>query len=483
MSADYDLTEIFNGHMKFVGYAFVLIQIARKDPKHMNRVMFKNVHGKYIPATKEDIMEALDISASTFNRDNHVVTSLYINPCACMPAKGIDIEQFGMFQDVLENFMGAAEYKDMSEIWDGYDCSAAKVQMKKIGNMSKEEIYELDRQQIALRYGLILPETLIQEQEQTADYASMTQDEQLTAFISNVYDGVQPLSFKDYRHHVTRLEPETENIFYMVQPAKDGAEMHCADAVAENRYVSLDIDVKENGSSIPDERLEDLESIKNELMEIISRLPEPASIVRTRNGWQMLWKMNSAMADEEWKAAQDAVAAMVPGLADLNAVKKGGILRYPGSVHKKNGTAAYDVTLCHLSSNEYDYSDFIKQAEAVAEKNITADFVEAHPELFTKPEKTTRSSASKNKVHKTDIDTNDRIECVKRLMPLDIHRPAMRFDTAEEAKDYIKRQDIVEFLQLEPLATGSFNCIFHADSHPSAFVTTDGEYSALIPLL
>ena len=299
----------------------------------------------------------------------------------------------------------------------------------------------------------------------------------LVDFVDTMYGDELPLFFYDCTKYVANpdLDEVPTNLFYMLQPAKDGARMHSAAAVKEFRFVSLDVDIKKDGKAFSDDDLDNLEHLKLEAYDILKELPEPTTLVRTRNGWQLVWKLDQAIDEDQWRDLQTMVSDAAGDFADRNAVKAGGVLRCPGTYHKKEGTACYPVQLIENNSIAYDAEDLEMLLSGLDCAEKAKAFFDEHPEL-TKAKKSVSKAVTSINHASSD---SERISKIASLTPFSMADKEIDFSSEAEAKDYIKRQDIAKFLNITTDA-GSFNCIFHHDRHPSAFITELDGYSRYV---
>ena len=290
---------------------------------------------------------------------------------------------------------------------------------------------------------------------------------------------------------------DIENLFYMTQPVIDnpGQKTHGKSIVKKYKYLPIDIDIKTEDGAIPDKNIDTLEKDKQYILDnLISLFPEPVSLTKTRNGWQMLYELSTPISDvDEWrKTLRDKVYSILKGIIDTNAGGAGSLFRYPGSIHHKEGTAPYTTVLYHASRKTYTVDSLLKAFQSEEIKKAVKDIIKTMPQYF---KKTKKSKILPQNTPFSVKDTSDNIECMvlpnslklynvnpknydyyKAISKMDINyfkefnkdKPVVKLKFAD-AFDYISRQSIAEFLKLEK-GNQSRRCIFHNDTDPSCII-------------
>lgn len=472
---DIDLFALLGGNYDYLGRFILIMQ------RHMNnlgQIIKRNTHSKiYVPVSKKSDIYTLVEMKETAGRkfvkeleDKHLVKEYrgsylddkgttriqklyYISPTIFRTAR-IHPDTYMLFREELD------------ELLQPY-CSQTLLRAWNIIHSTKECDNVDDRE--TERF---LPPASSNEATIDNTMAGFKLvPEHLKTFCDALYGSNQPLFFQNYTTLINNPVPGCENLFFMVQPAIPGTKMHRNDAVREFRYVTLDVDIKKHGKALLNNELPILEEHKQAVYDILKQLPVPTATVKTRNGLQMIWKLSKAVSQEEWNHLQETLAITVGDFADRNAVKAGGILRCPGTYHKKEGTAPYPVQLINADDSRiYEPNSLLSMLSDCDISGAVSQFFADNPQLC---EKKSPTSASHDVIKHTSSSSTDRIKAIKALSPIDISESTTIVGSLEEAKHYIKCQNIAEFLDIETNANGSFCCIFHDDRHPSAFIDID----------
>lgn len=220
----------------------------------------------------------------------------------------------------------------------------------------------------------------------------------------------------------------------------------------------VDIDFRDANS----EHLDDYAVFKHkkELDKALLNLPiKPSAIVDTRNGYHIYYALRDEDKDidlNEWQATERAVYRCIRDhitpYADAAATDAPRVLRMPCTLHKKEDSAPYFVTVKSLG------------------RRYGLDEIRA---AFPAVQETTIRDTSPTECHKPVIPTSDVTRAIERL-------DASFFDflpkygdlilSAQDTRTMLKQLDLRDFLQLDVRTGEAFCSVLRVDRHPSCTI-------------
>ena len=261
------------------------------------------------------------------------------------------------------------------------------------------------------------------------------------------------------------------NVYFTPNRIKSGYR-RTKEHVAEynNCYVDIDIGKDESGNYLP---LADVHNRKVELRRsVISQLPRYTALVETRNGFHVYWSLNADTTREDWQETELAIVDVLtfsdPAVKDPNRV-----LRMPLSIHKKDGTLPFVVTVVDAHEIRYACAELKQEFEqhAGAIRKACEGYLEDYPEVMSNNQGNQRRTSSVS----IPKENNRRVEEIMKLRDDDSRKkPELQHMTKEEFIEFVHHQDLQEFLGVGD--SNPFRCVFpdHEDNHPSAGILTGG---------
>lgn len=239
-----------------------------------------------------------------------------------------------------------------------------------------------------------------------------------------------------------------------------------------NCYVDIDVGKDESGNYLP------LATVHNRKVElrrsVISKLPRYTALVETRNGFHVYWSLNPDTTTEEWTETELAIVNTLT-LSDPAVKDPSRILRMPLSIHKKDGTLPFVVTVADAHEIRYACESLLQEFErhAGAITKACEEYLKDYPEVQAKHQVNRRRTNSDS----IPKENNHRITEIMNLSDDDSReKPERQHMTKEEFIEFVHRQDLREFLGVG--SSNPFRCVFpdHEDNHPSAGIltSTDG---------
>lgn len=202
----------------------------------------------------------------------------------------------------------------------------------------------------------------------------------------------------------------------------------------------LDFDIEK--SEDPDKTAKDVEAA-------LQKLPPCTVKVHSGHGIHVYWKLAESLPADAWKNLQTRLAQSIPH-ADTAVKDASRVMRYPGSYNRKDPDDPRLVRILEARRVMYDSQD-IEQA-------LTRSF--PVPVQYT----TVSRPAPVPKVY-TD---SRRIADIRNGVLIRVPHTPRVFESKKDLIAYTHTLDLSEFLQL-PIGP-SFSCIFHEDTHPSAYL-------------
>lgn len=245
----------------------------------------------------------------------------------------------------------------------------------------------------------------------------------------------------------------------------------------EKRFNSyyVDIDFKLNDKHLDDETLQEKkDKLYQRLMQL--SLP-PSSVVESRNGYHVYYiidKQNRMNINyDSWELQENAIfdyfVKNVSGeYTDKNAKRSSQLLRLPESIHKKDDSKEFIVSVKYLSRT-YS-SDEIKKAFPMFNWMNTTELIQ--PKAETKQPKK-RDAISNNNIINNNIVLSKIIN-----LNTDYFDYVKKYDIEmdwNEAVEYIQQYDLRDFLQIDVSLNENFSSIFREDKHPSCVIFKNEE--------
>lgn len=455
-------------------------------------------------------LEILRIGTIPIFRNNKKIniSVFYLSPLI-MYYGGISIFLYEAFRDCLYKYLNPKDNEELEALYSIYK-NSDKYSFEKLKSLTSQDNSIFVDEYIAKK--IESDTTTLSDKINLIDWsvdARKTSTESYENFItcsmdSSVPHSVKQVKSKNKKKFIVEDFPkeDTENLFYMTQPVIDnpGQKTHGKSIVKEYKYLPIDIDIKTEDGAIPDENIDTLEKDKQYILDnLISLFPEPISLTKTRNGWQMLYELSTPISDvDEWrKTLRDKVYSILKGIIDTNAGGAGSLFRYPGSTHHKEGTAPYTTVLYHASRKAHTVDSLLEAFQSKEIKKAVKDIIKTMPQYFKKTKKSKIlpqntsffvEDISDNKecmilpnslkLYNVNPKNYDYYEAISKMdidyfRKLNKDKPVVKLKFAD-AFDYISRQSIAEFLKLEK-GNQSRRCIFHNDTDPSCIINDFGD--------
>jgi hypothetical protein len=228
-------------------------------------------------------------------------------------------------------------------------------------------------------------------------------------------------------------------------------------------FVDLDCGRKESRDYFT---LEETELYKKEKLKALNQFEfEPSYVVETRNGLHAYWLVDEGVRLEQFQECEERLIAFFGG--DPAVKNPARLLRVPDSYWHKDPANKFLVRIIQSNRARYDIVDLITSLPMV-ETNMMG--VKSHPNKKC----TLLIRGTKSKITNTDHHSNVefiKIQDVKGLHAL-LYPKLFVCESHEEVYDYLKKQDLAEFLGVSGY---NFNCIFHNDTTPSAGILINKE--------
>ena len=245
----------------------------------------------------------------------------------------------------------------------------------------------------------------------------------------------------------------------------------------EKRFNSyyVDVDFKLNDKHLDDETLQEK---KDELYQRLMQLSlPPSAIIESRNGFHVYYiidKQNRMNLNyDSWELQENAIydyfVKNVSGeYTDKNAIRSSQLLRLPDSIHKKDDSKEFVVSVKYLSRTYL--SDEIKKAFPIFDWMNTTELIQSKAE-------------TKNSQKKASISNNNIIKkyfVLSKIINLntDYFDYVKKYDIEmdwNEAVKHIQSYDLRDFLQIDVSLNENFSSIFREDKHPSCVIFKNSE--------
>lgn len=202
---------------------------------------------------------------------------------------------------------------------------------------------------------------------------------------------------------------------------------------------------------------------KDEKLQVIRNWEyKPSYVVETRNGLHVYWLVNGSPNIEDFR---EAMSRLINYFGGDQAVKTPArLMRVPGYYWCKDPSNKHLTTIIEYSSHRYPIKDLLMSLPETSggdkgtlnKKKYNITLYRGYP----KPP----FSGSDN----TPLIANRDITQLHAL----IQPPGIKLSSHEQVYDYLKKQDLVQFLGTNGR---SFPCLFHSDNNPSAGIVQNTE--------
>ena len=245
----------------------------------------------------------------------------------------------------------------------------------------------------------------------------------------------------------------------------------------EKRFNSyyVDVDFKLNDKHLDDETLQEKkDKLYQRLMQLA--LP-PSAVVESRNGYHIYYiidKQNRMNINyDRWELQENAIfdyfeKHVSGGYTDKNAKRSSQLLRLPESIHKKDDSKEFIVSVKYLSRT-YS-SDEIEKAFPIFEWMNTTELIQ--------PKAETKKLKKKASISYTNIINNNLVLSKIINLNTDYFDYVKKYDIElgwNEAVEYIQSYDLRDFLQIDVRLNENFSSIFRDDKHPSCVIFKNEE--------
>ena len=196
----------------------------------------------------------------------------------------------------------------------------------------------------------------------------------------------------------------------------------------------------------------------------------PSYIIETRNGYHVYWLLYSGCTSSRFTFLQKALIHHFnsdPAIHNPNRV-----MRLPGYYACKAGQyEPFFVSIIEHNSIRYSHTDFSSLLPAVPEEPEISDKGTNKSGSWGLGTHNNPSSITSN----TSTSSNSSSSIVG---PKTLRTEKIVFSHIEKAIDYLKRQDLSEYLNIGN-TKGRTHCPFHTDNNPSASIYQHQEYYML----
>ena len=245
----------------------------------------------------------------------------------------------------------------------------------------------------------------------------------------------------------------------------------------EKRFNSyyVDIDFKINNQHLDDD---ELQIMKNSMYDkLIALNLKPSAIVESRNGFHVYYiidkKNRINLNYDKWELQEDAIfdyfVKNVSGeYTDKNAKRSSQLLRLPETIHKKDDSKEFVVSVKYLSRT-YS-SNEIEKAFPLFNWTDTTELIQSKAES-KQPKK--RASISYNNINNNNIVLSKIIN-----LNTDYFDYVEKYDIElgwNETVEYIQQYDLRKILQVDVRLNENFSSIFREDKHPSCVIFKNDE--------
>ncbi|WP_028129078.1 hypothetical protein [Selenomonas sp. AE3005] len=253
-----------------------------------------------------------------------------------------------------------------------------------------------------------------------------------------------------------------ENIFYLCQTSGSSNSRKKDDIVSyKNVCVDIDLGKKEDKSYYS---VEEVEERKQDIFNRIRPfIPTPSCVTWTRNGFHLIWSIEESNDIDGWFYIANQANKIFAGLNDPSVTcDSARVLRMPYSVHHKEGTDPYYVTIHESNDIVYDIAELINQFEnlqpiLVAQKD---EILEKYPEIKQQQSaKSCTANAKSCTMNAAELNEYHRALANLDLSVFEVPETTQKM-TKAEAKEFMKKElNLAELLDLPD--NRSFDCIFH----------------------
>jgi hypothetical protein len=263
-------------------------------------------------------------------------------------------------------------------------------------------------------------------------------------------------TYSEKQNELRKYNEQGYNVYFAV----NSGGTHNVDIKKINAvFIDFDCGKDENNNYFP---LTYTKEFKKQCVEKVKNFKfTPSIIVETRNGIHSYWLINEGTPEEYLKCQLGLIQYFK---SDESIKDLARIMRLPGYYWTKDINNKFMCSI--IEHNNYKYS--IK--EIINELTINNIIVEGVLVLTIPNTKELLYSKEKNPSEDTENIRAIKKRDVNYLRNV-IQPQHMVFSTYNDIYNYLKKQDLTEFLDL-PLR---FNCIFHEDNNPSANIYIDNE--------
>lgn len=229
---------------------------------------------------------------------------------------------------------------------------------------------------------------------------------------------------------------------------------------------------------------EELERLKQEfLTELKNFKLEPSIVVETKNGFHVYWLLKEGQAVNKFKSLEER---MIEYFAEKGIGVDGRVkdlchvLRVIEFIHQKNPKDPFRIKCVKFDINLKYAQEEIADAINVDFNSLVCEDLDGAKKKNSHVKdkiKETKPAKKVNNKENNKVLKNDDVSIKKSLTNTNINEKKVIY-SYKELFDYLKRQDLREYLDLDVELNKAFCCIFHHDTRPSAAIskTSSGYY-------
>jgi hypothetical protein len=224
-------------------------------------------------------------------------------------------------------------------------------------------------------------------------------------------------------------------------------------------FIDWDVGRDDQGCYFPEDTIRPK---KAQFLHRLRKFPvKPSIVVETRNGFHAYWLLEANVTQEEFRIGQKALAAYFN--ADPQVCNPNRAMRLPGYkwIKPNSGCDPFLVRII-LGGDKRHRISSILSALPVSEQEKSQN----------SPSKAEKGEEGRICAHDQCNGTHNTIALIVGAKPQSL---SISFPTLEAALDYLKCQDLAQYLHLPPLTADDGGqaviCPFHPDTAPSASIS------------
>ncbi|QHA92253.1 hypothetical protein [Bacillus sp. N1-1] len=204
----------------------------------------------------------------------------------------------------------------------------------------------------------------------------------------------------------------------------------------------------------------------------------PSYIIETRNGLHVYWLLEAGATEDQFKQCQELLIDYFD--ADPVVKNPARLLRVPSFYWCKDKNNTFEIMIKEANRSRYDIDDILDKLtktedwdKRVNNRKKCSKLLSIVDTPIPKASKTAETPTGSKGTKYRDIDKiklikEQDVEVLKSILKPE----GIKVSSHEEVYDYLKKQNLKEFLGL---GGTNFNCIFHEENKPSAGIITSQE--------